>query len=152
MSSAIKKYRKAEDDAMAGRCATAFSKLLDASKTDGAFYAHAGQTDKPTGSTLSAERDASRAFSSNCGGRGILSGIGAASATRAEGIAKNGKRVKLVVQKDKEYGEWQVRVYEDGKFKSGPTYHGGTDRQDAVDTFKAMKAHYGLAGMRRRRR
>ena len=73
--------------------------------------------------------------------------LGAASkASSAEGIDKRGKFVKLVVMK--QVDEWQVRVYENGKYKEGPTYYAG-DKQDAVDTFKMMKAQYGLAGLRR---
>ena len=44
--------------------------------------------------------------------------------------------VKVVVCKNREWDEWQARVYIDGKFDEGPTSYHGDDKQDAIDTGK----------------
>jgi len=47
--------------------------------------------------------------------------------------------IKLVVKYNREYDEWQVRVYVNGKFKDGPTYYGGSGKKGKQDAFDSMK-------------
>jgi len=76
-----------------------------------------------------------------------LNGLGASPLPRAEGVDKRGRKVKLVVKKDRDWGEWQVKVYVDGKFSEDETGFFGSDKEDAIRSFAAMKADYGLAGL-----
>lgn len=76
-----------------------------------------------------------------------LSGRAPATPKSVEGVDKQGRRVKLVVKKDRDWGEWQVRVYVNGKFSDAETGYMGSDKEDALSAFADMKRHYGLAGL-----
>ena len=64
-----------------------------------------------------------------------------------EGVDKQGRKVRMTVKKDRDFGEWMVRVYVDGKFNENETYFGGQDKSDTIETFEDMKKTYGLAGL-----
>lgn len=66
-------------------------------------------------------------------------------------IANPASHVKLVLKKDRDFDEWQVRVYEDGKLNDDATYFSGsTDdeyaKEDAIDTALDMARFYEAGG------
>ena len=58
---------------------------------------------------------------------------------------------KIVVKRDADFGEYQVRVYRGSHLDEGSTYH-ASDKQEAMDTMAAMKREHGLAGLGRKPR
>lgn len=145
--------RETEDNAKLRNCEAAFESLIDAVSADAKSAAHlreaTGSQSIPVTTT-----HAENLFYKACVLRrkGVLSGLGASPLPKAEGIDKKGRKVKLVVKKDREWNEWQVRVYVNGKFSEAETGFHGSDKSDALESFAHMKASYGLAGMRKRRK
>lgn len=67
-------------------------------------------------------------------------------------IAANpASHVKLILKKDRDFDEWQVRVYEDGKLNENATYFGGSAydedaKEDAIATALEMARFYQAGG------
>ena len=46
--------------------------------------------------------------------------------------------IKLVVSYDKEWGDWIVKWYENGRLNEDKSYHAYEDKEDAVETMHQM--------------
>lgn len=65
-------------------------------------------------------------------------------------VETKNKNITLELKKDKEWDEWQVKVFVDGKYSESKTYPSGggrpEDKEDAIGTLKDMKKRYEKAG------
>ena len=56
------------------------------------------------------------------------------------------KSIKLKVAFDRNWNEWQVRVFVDGKLDEDKTYY-ALDEEDAKSTYAAMLREYEINGL-----
>ena len=157
--SALKDFKQAVKPGRS--CKAAFALYTNGAITLGESMAHRSEsygTAPKKDAALEKASEVAYGKIRDCLSDGSLSGLGgrrpalgAASLPKAEGIDKKGRKVKLVVKKDREYGEWQVRAYVNGKFNENETHFAG-DTEDALASFADMKSRYGLAGMQKRRK
>jgi hypothetical protein len=156
--SAMKDFKQA---VKSGRsCKAAFTLYTNGMITMGEAMAHRSEsygTAPKRDASMEKASEAAYAAIRGCLSDRSLSGLrrrpalGASPLPQAEGIDKKGRKVKLVVKKDRDWDEWQVRAYVNGKFNENETHFAG-DKEDALASFADMKSRYGLAGMRKRRK